>query len=126
MSNAMKLFVRSGIILVLFVIGSWLNIQFDQPGFFMTSSFIPPLVTYIVYFLIGITVGSMVSPRFSKNRSKGVHLIPVIIFAIIGAQWFYSSLFSFSSLPWGIGDNLLQYAVISWTIVGVFTSQLFR
>jgi len=126
MSNAVKLFVRSVIILILFVIGSWLNVQFAQPGFFMTGSFIPPLVTYIVYFLIGIMIGSMVSPRFSKNRSKGIHLIPIVIFAIIGFQWFYSSIFSFTLLPWGIGDNLLQFAGISWTIVGVFTSQLFR
>lgn len=126
MSNTMKLFARTLVILALMVIGAWLNAQLGITGISSNLGSISFIVMYIVYFLIGITIGSMVSPRFTKNKNKWVYIIPVLIFAIIGAQWFFYPFFSMASLPWGIGNYLLQFSYLSWTIVGVFINQAFR
>lgn len=128
MSNAVKLLLRTAIILVLMVIGAWLNAQFGQSagGISGGSSFKSFIFLYVVYLLIGITAGSMVNPRFSKNKSKWIHLIPVVIFALIGAQWFFYPLFSVASLPWGIGGYLLQFSYLSWTLSGIFLNLSFR
>ena len=127
MSNAMKLCVRTLVILALIVIGAWLNAQLGQSAFSSNNlGSVSYIVMYIVYFLIGITIGTMVSPRFTKNKNKFVYIIPVLVFAIIGAQWFLYPLFSIASLPFGIGNYLLQFSYLSWTIVGVFLNQAFR
>lgn len=127
MSNTMKLLARTLIILVLMVIGAWLNAQLGQSAYSGGSlGFISFIVMYIVYLLIGITIGSMVNPRFTKPKNKGVYFIPVLIFALIGAQWFFYPLFSIAALPWGIGSYLLQFSYLSWSIVGVFLSLAFR
>lgn len=127
MSNSMKLLARTLIILALMVIGSWLNGQLAQ---FNSSTgqfgFISFVAMYVVYLLIGITVGTIANPRFTKAKNKWVYFIPILIFAVIGAQWFFSPLFSVSSLPWGIGTCLLQFSYLSWTIVGFFLNLAFR
>ena len=123
MSNSMKLLARTFIILVLMVIGSWLNGQLDQfnssTGQFGFFSFV---AMYVVYLLIGIVVGTVANPRFTKAKNKWVYIIPILIFAVIGAQWFFSPLFNVASLPFGIGNHLLPFSYLSWAIVGFFLS----
>ena len=127
MSNSIKLLIRTGMILLLMIAGSWLNTQLAQvssgTGKLGSVTF---LVMYVVYLLIGLTLGSMVNPRFTKTKNKWIYIIPTLIFAVIGAQWFFAPLFSVTSLPWGIGNNLLQFSYLSWAVVGVFLSLAFR
>lgn len=120
MSTAIKLFGRVLIILLLMIVGAWLNSQLNGAGAYMY------LVLYIVYFLIGITIGTTINPRFTKGNNKWLYFIPVAIFAIIGAQWFFYPLFSLSVLPWGIGNYLLQFSYLSWSLVGIFANLAFR
>jgi hypothetical protein len=123
----MKLIARAVVILLFMVAGSWLNAQLVQisssTGKFGSLTFI---IMYIVYLLIGLTLGSMVSPRFTKAKNKWVYFIPVLIFALIGAQWFFAPVFSVASLPFGIGGYLMQFSYLSWTIAGVLLSLAFR
>ncbi len=127
MSNTMKLLARTFIILILMIIGAWLNGQLDnfnaQTGEFGFISFI---AMYVVYLLIGITMGTMVNPRFTKAKNKWIYIIPVLIFALVGAQWFLSPIFSVASLPFGIGSYLMQFSYLSWSIVGYFLNLAFR
>lgn len=127
MSNSMKLLTRTLIILALMVIGSWLNSQLAQfnsaTGQFGFISF---AVMYVVYLLIGITIGTIANPRFTKAKNKWIYVIPILIFALIGAQWFFIPLFNVASLPFGIGNYLLPFSYLSWTIVGFFLNLAFR
>ena len=127
MSNSMKLLARTFVILALMVIGSWLNgqlVQFNSStGQFGFVSFV---AMYVVYLLIGITVGTFVNPRFTKAKNKWIYVIPILIFAVIGAQWFFSPIFSVATLPFGTGNYLMQFSYLSWTMVGFFLNLLFR
>lgn len=127
MSNSMKLLARTFIILALMVVGSWLNGQLAQ---FNSSTgqfgFVSFVAMYVVYLLIGITVGTIVNPRFTKAKNKWIYVIPILIFAVIGAQWFFSPIFSVATLPFGVGNYLMQFSYLSWTMVGFFLNLLFR
>lgn len=127
MSNSLKLLARTLIILVLMVIGSWLNGQLAQfnsaTGQFGFFSFV---AMYIVYLLIGIMMGTIVNPRFTKPKNKWIYAIPIIIFALIGAQWFFAPIYSVATLPFGIGNYLMQFSYLSWTMVGFFLNLSFR
>lgn len=127
MSNSMKLIARTLIILVLMAAGSWLNNQLDQ---FNSSTgqfgFLSFAAMYAVYFLIGIALGSTANPRFTKAKNKWVYIIPMIIFALIGAQWFFSPLFNVAALPFNIGSHLLQFSYLSWGLVGFFLNLSLR
>lgn len=127
MSNSMKLLARTFVILALMVIGSWLNGQLDQ---FSSSTgqfgFVSFAAMYVVYLLIGITVGTIANPRFTKAKNKWIYFIPILIFAVIGAQWFFSPIFNVASLPFGIGNYLLPFSYLSWAIVGFFLNLAFR
>ncbi len=127
MSNTMKLMARILIVLLLMIVGAWLNGQLDQINASTGQlGFLSYIAMYLVYLLIGITLGSMANPRYTKPKNKWINLIPVIIFAIIGAQWFFSPIFSVSSLPLGIGNYLLPFSYLSWSIVGIFLNWTFR
>ena len=119
----MKLFTRTLIILLLMIIGSWLNGQLIQynatTGQLGTLTYI---AMYVAYLLIGITVGTVANPRFTKAKNKWVYAVPIIIFALIGAQWFFLPLYNVATLPFGIGNYLMQFSYLSWAIVGFFLS----
>lgn len=121
MSNSMKLLARTLIILVLMVAGSWLNGQLAQINS-STGDFrwVPIAAMYAVYLLIGVTIGTVANPRFTKAKNKWVYVLPILIFAVIGAHWFLSPFFSVASLPLGIGAHLMQFSYLSWTVVGFF------
>lgn len=127
MSNSMKLIGRTLIILVLMAAGSWLNNQLDQ---FSSSTgqlgFLSFVAMYAVYFLIGITLGGTANPRFTKAKNKWVYFIPMILFALIGAQWFFSPIFNVASLPFGMGAHLLPFSYFSWGLVGYFLNLSLR
>lgn len=127
MSNSMKIIARTLIILLLMAAGSWLNGQLDQ---FNNSTgnlgFLSFIAMYVVYFLIGLTLGGIVNPRFTKAKNKWIYLIPIIAFALIGAQWFFSPIFNVAALPLGIGNHLLQFSYLSWGLVGFFLNLFLR
>ena len=119
MSNTLKLLARTMIVLALMVIGAWLTIR-------MGGTPASRLLSCAVYLVIGLATGSMVNPRFTKNKSKWIHLIPALIFALIGSQWFMYPYLNISLLPMGIGDYLLQYSMFSWVLSGIFVNLSFR
>ncbi|MGI6732317.1 MAG: hypothetical protein ACOX5F_10585 [Anaerovoracaceae bacterium] len=123
MSNTMKLLARILIILLLMVIGAWLNAQLSQAAGLGPLS---NIIIYAVYLLIGITAGSAVNPRFTKPKNKGLYIIPVLIFAIIGAQWFFYPIFPVTAIPLGIGSYLMQFSNLSWSLAGIFLNLAFR
>lgn len=120
MESSLKICGRVLVILFLMCVGAWLNAQLVGAGTYVY------LVLYLVYFLIGVTVGTMINPRFTKGNNKWVYFIPVIIFAVIGAQWFFYPLFSLAALPFGVGNYILQFSYLSWSLVGIFANLAFR
>ncbi|HVI40471.1 MAG TPA: hypothetical protein VM577_07415 [Anaerovoracaceae bacterium] len=120
MSNSMKILTRTLIILVLMIAGSWLNAQLTLPGF--TSS----IAVYVVYLLIGIILGSMANPRFTKAKNKWIYVLPILIFAVIGALTMLYPWLHVGAWPFGIGAYLQQFSNLSWTIAGFFLSIALR
>lgn len=120
MSNSMKLLTRTLIILVLMIAGSWLNSQQALAG----AAF--NIVLYTVYLLIGITLGGTANPRFTKAKNKWIYVIPILIFAVIGALSMLYSLLHVAVWPFGIGNALTAFSNLAWTIVGFFLTIAFR
>ncbi|NLP30212.1 MAG: hypothetical protein GX363_03675, partial [Clostridiales bacterium] len=75
MSDALKLLIRTLIILLLMIAGTWLNTKISS----FTDANVSSIIPYALYYLIGIALGTMVGPRFVKNRNKFVYLFPTII-----------------------------------------------
>lgn len=126
MSNTLKLIVRTLLILVLMIAGAWMNHQLDiyaaVSGNFRTLA---SIAMYIVYMMIGIAAGSMVSPRFTKNKNKFVYLFPIFCFVVIGASqllYYFAPMLPF---PW-IAAYLAQFTYVSWTLTGLFCALAFR
>jgi hypothetical protein len=120
MSNTMKLLTRILIILALMTIGAWLVGEQALP------EFAAGITGYAVYFLIGILLGSVANPRFTKTKNKAVYVIPILIFAVIGAlSMLYGPLHA-AAWPFGIGAYLLNFSNLSWSIVGFFLSLSLR
>jgi len=120
MSNTLKLLTRVLIILVLMVAGSWLSDQMILPDFAGSITF------YAVYLLIGIVLGSMANPRFTKSKNKWVYVLPILIFAVIGAlQMLYVPL-HVAAWPLGIGEHLMNFSALAWIVAGFFLSLAFR
>ena len=111
------------------IAGAWLNDQAAHsyyaadPGILGSFSVVP---VYVVYLLVGVTLGSMVNPRFTKSKSKWIYMIPILVFAIIGALMFLYPLLHVGAWPFGIGIALLEFSNLSWTIAGFFLSLAFR
>lgn len=120
MSNTMKLFTRILIILALMIIGSWLSGQMILPD--LAAS----ITIYAVYLLIGIMLGSMANPRFTKTKSKWVYVIPILIFVVIGAMQMLYSPLHVAAWSFGIGEYLLNFSTPAWAIAGFFLSLCFR
>lgn len=120
MSNSLKLLTRSIIILVLMIVGSWLNGQMVLPGTAAT------ITAYAVYLLIGIVLGSVANPRFTKAKNKWVYVFPILIFALIAALPLLYPLLHAAAWTFNIGTYLLNFSNLSWTITGCFLSLAFR
>lgn len=120
MSTSLKICGRVLVMLFLMAVGAWLNGRLSDSGSYTY------FVLYIVYFLIGITLATTINPRFTKGNNKWVYFIPVAVFAIVGAQWFFYPIFSLSSLPFGIGNYVMQFSYLSWALVGFFANLAFR
>ena len=126
MPNTMKLITRTLIVVALMIAGAWLSATLGAKGGSggPTAEF-ASVIVYIVYFAIGIGVGSMVSPRFTKQKNKFVYLFPVIVFVLIGiAPLAYSV---FTAIPFPIvGNYLAHFALLCWTLAGLFFTLAFR
>ncbi|HWQ78691.1 MAG TPA: hypothetical protein VN381_07730 [Anaerovoracaceae bacterium] len=120
MSNTVKLLTRVLIILALMIIGSWLSGQMILPDFAAS------ITIYAVYLLIGIMLGSMANPRFTKPKNKWIYILPILIFAVIGAMQMLYSPLHVAAWPFGLGDHLLNFSTLAWTITGFFLSLFFR
>lgn len=120
MSNSMKLLLRVLAILVLMIAGAWVNAQGMLTGVAASIS------VYAVYLLIGVTLGSTANPRFTKPKNKWIYMIPILIFAVIGALSFLYTLLHAGAWPLGIGNYLLNFSALAWTVTGVFVSLAFR
>jgi hypothetical protein len=80
----------------------------------------------VIYFLIGVLLGSTANPRFTKAKNKAVYAIPILIFAAIGALSLLYAPLHAAAWPFGIGGYLLNFSNLSWSIVGFFLSLSFR
>ncbi|MEA4987384.1 hypothetical protein [Anaerovorax sp. IOR16] len=124
MPNAMKLIVRTLLIVFLMVFGTWLS---KQLAIYANASgnlrFVSSIAMYMVYLVIGIAAGSMVSMRFTKN--KYVYLFPIFIFLVIAIAPLLYLLLPLLPFPW-IANYLSQFTYLSWTLTGVFLALAFR
>lgn len=127
MSNSMKLVVRTLLIVLLMVIGSWLSIQINiYAAASGNLKFLAAIATYLVYFIIGVTLGSMVNPRFTKNKNKFLYLFPIFIFIVIGVtQLLYWLVPTLPLIGW-IVTYLAQFTHLAWTLTGTFFALAFR
>lgn len=127
MSNTMKLIVRTLLIVLLMAAGSWLSIQINiYAAASGNLKFLASIAMYIVYFMIGVTLGSMTNPRFTKPKNKFVYLIPILIFVVIGVtQLLFWLVPTLPMIGW-IVKYLAQFTYLSWTLVGAFFALVFR
>jgi len=127
MSNTMKFILRTLLIVLLMVAGSWLAIQINiYAAASGNLKFLASIAMYIVYFIIGVTLGSMVTSRFTKPKNKFLCLFPILIFVIIGVtQLLFWLVPSLPLIGW-IVKYLSQFTYLSWTLTGVFTALAFR
>lgn len=120
MSNSMKLLTRSLIILALMVAGSWLS------GQQVLTGFASGIAGYAVYLLIGIILGSVANPRFTKAKNKWIYILPILVFGVVGSLHMLYSLLHVAAWPFGIGSYLAGYSNLAWTITGFFVSLSLR
>ncbi len=116
----MKLLTRTLLILVLMVLGSWLNSQEALTGN------AAGIAGYAVYLLIGVILGSTSNPRFTKAKNKWIYILPILIFGVIGSLHMLYALLHVPAWPLNIGDYLGGYSNLAWTITGFFVSQALR
>lgn len=125
MTNTLKISIRTVLILALMAVGSWQidNLQGNEISFGNLP--LTTLAIYTVYFLIGLILGTTMSPRFSKGKNKWVYLLPVLVFVTIGlAQILYSIIPLF---PLEIVMSYFsQFTFLAWALTGAFFSQLIR
>lgn len=127
MSNTMKLIVRTLLVILMMVLGSWLSIQINiYAAASGNLKFLASIAMYIVYFIIGVILGSMVNGRFTKPKNKYWNLFPIIVFVIIGVtQLLYWIVPTLPLIGW-IVKYLAQFTYLSWSIVGLFCALAFR
>lgn len=127
MSNTMKLIVRTLLIVLLMAAGSWLSIQINiYAAASGNLKFLASIAMYIVYFIIGVTLGSMTNSRFAKPKNKYIHLFPILIFVVIGVtQLLFWIVPTLPLIGW-IASYLSQFTYLSWTMTGVFCALTFR
>jgi hypothetical protein len=116
----MKLMTRTLIILALMIAGAWISNQ----GFL--SGLAGSISVYAAYLLIGITLGSMTNPRFTNAKNKWIYMIPILIFVVIGLLNLLYSFLHAGAWPFDIGNYLLNFSALAWTITGVLVSIAFR
>lgn len=125
MSNSMKLIVRTLIIVLLMILGAWLNSILDSKAA-QTDQLAPLafLAMYAVYFCIGIALSTTVSHRFTKNN-RYVYLFPIFIFIVIGVAPLLYSMIPLLPFPW-IVSYLSKFSYLSWALTGTFIGLAFR
>lgn len=122
MPNSLKLFIRTLLILLLMGAATW---TLGALGNASSSASLKTVFDALVYFGIGLLAGSMVAPRFVKYKSKGIHLIPALVFLLVAITPLLSSIFPFAPLS-ALAAYVSSFSLVSFTLSGLFSALLFR
>lgn len=126
MSNTMKLCIRTAIIALLMIVINWLGGAIKEGTFSSMPYYVVLIITYLPYLLMGITVGTMVNPRFANRKKNWIYMIPTILFLLIAATPFlYLILPPFVSASF-FATYFGGFVSLSWVLTGIFASQSFR
>ncbi len=122
----MALVLRTLLIVVCMIVGAFLDAQLNiYAGASGNLLFLASIATYIVYFAVGVTLGTIFNPRLTKNNQKMIYLFPIIIFIIIGVTPLFNLVMPMLAIN-RFTIYLKQFTYLSWTIVGAFTALIFR
>ena len=122
----MAIFLRTLLIVVCMIVGAFLDAQINiYAGASGNLVFLANIATYIVYGAVGVTLGTMFNPRFTKNKQKMIYLIPIVAFVIIGVTTLLNLVMPALSIN-RFTKYLRQFTYLAWTIVGTFCALVFR
>ena len=118
----MALVLRTLLITLCMIVGAWLDAQINiYAGASGNLLFLASVATYIVYFIIGIVLGSMFNPRLTKHNQKLIYLFPILIFIIIGVTPLLSIVAPMLAIN-RFAKYLKLFTYLAWTIVGTFVA----
>lgn len=122
----MAIVLRTLLIVVCMIVGAFLDAQINiYAGASGNLVFLANIATYIVYLAVGVTLGTMFNPRFTKNKQKMIYIIPIAIFVIIGVTPLLNLVMPALSIN-RFTKYLRQFTYLAWAIVGMFCSLVFR
>lgn len=122
----MALIIRTLLITICMIVGAWLNVQINiYAGASGNLLFLASVAMYIVYFVIGIVLGTMFNPRLTKNSQKLIYLFPIVVFIIIGVTPLLSIVAPMLAIN-RYTQYLKLFTYLAWTIVGTFVALVFR
>ena len=122
----MALVLRTLLIVVCMIVGAFLDAQINiYAGASGNLLFLASIATYIVYFAVGVTLGTMFNPRFTKHNQKMIYLVPLVIFIIIGITPLLNLVMPMLSIN-RFTKYLRQFTYLAWTIVGIVVALVFR
>lgn len=122
----MAVILRTLLIVVCMIVGAFLDAQINiYAGASGNLLFLANIASYIVYAAVGVTMGSMFNPRFTKNKQKMIYVIPIIVFVIIGVTPLLNLVMPALSIN-RFTKYLKRFTYLAWTIVGAFCSLVFR
>ncbi|MBE6037023.1 MAG: hypothetical protein E7223_05375 [Clostridiales bacterium] len=126
MSNSLKLILRTFLLILFMAVGAWLNTVIDR---FAASTgdfnFLAHIALYLVYLGMGVLLGTMVNPRFTKNSNRAIYLVPILLFVAIGISPVLYAILPHLPLS-GLFAYLGQFSYASWLFVGTFSQLAFR
>ncbi len=126
MSNSLKLVLRTLLLILFMAVGAWLNAVIDR---FAASTggfnFAAHITLYLVYLGMGLLLGTMVNPRFTKNKGRAIYLIPILLFVAIGVSPVLYAILPHLPLA-GLFAYLGQFSYAAWIFVGTFSQLAFR
>lgn len=122
----MALLLRTLFIVVCMIVGAFLDAQIAiYAGASGNLLFLASIATYIVYFAVGVTLGTMFQPRLTKNNQRMIYLFPILVFILIGMTPLLPMVAPMLSIH-RFTRYLKQFTYLSWTIAGTFVAIVFR
>ena len=122
----MAIVLRTLLIVVCMIVGAFLDAQINiYAGASGNLVFLANIATYIVYLAVGVTLGTMFNPRFTKNKQKMIYIIPIAVFVIIGVTPLLNLVMPALSIN-RFTKYLRPFTYLAWAIVGAFCSLVFR
>ncbi len=125
MSNSMKLIIRTLLIAVILVVGSWLASILRSTAITTGLSYLPSVVVCLSYILAGVTLGTMVSPKFNR-KNRWIYLFPIAVFLIIAMTPILYYLAPFLHIPSFAVNVLADCTRLAWALVGFFLALAFE